>query len=406
MDKEGGGMGSAVVLLILVVGVMMGIGMGYDKFRGPINSVVMTVNQAGLSLVTWLPFEETQKAASIKEKMAVAPPSSFTFQQILAQTRYVGTFLRWPVALILLGCTILVWRMGSIQNYINRYSMESLVQNNAQTFPCLIPVAWRSLLDEPLDKGPWRTSRQPIQFAAEHKLLIRDGKPIDKKLLIAKTGLSNLRSKLLKPNGTKGIVVDRKRATALFSKQLGAPYSDWSVLPDYQRGLAAALMAFGHGDKHEAQELLDQMSSSFVEPGRDKKNPSKEDPEQEFEIDIDGADELLEKYQDSEDLAHFTENHCSYVTVWFHALFEFAHQKGVLPSSQFVWLRPTDRTLWYTLNQVGGRTAWVEAAGPWAHYLAEEVIDNTLSDPEVKEALNGFERELFKAGWLPEEDQV
>ncbi len=45
----------------------------------------------------------------------------------------------------------------------------------------------------------------------------------------------------------------------------------------------------------------------------------------------------------------------------------YAKRKGVLASSQFIWLRPYDRTLWYALNQIGGKATWAEAAGPWAH---------------------------------------
>ena len=52
--------------------------------------------------------------------------------------------------------------------------------------------------------------------------------------------------------------------------------------------------------------------------------------------------------------------HAAFELPWFMALLYRARRKGVLANSQFLWLRPLDRPLWYALCQCGGRTAMME----------------------------------------------
>jgi hypothetical protein len=93
--------------------------------------------------------------------------------------------------------------------------------------------------------------------------------------------------------------------------------------------------------------------------------------------------------------------HARYLNVWFMALLALARTKGALPSSMWIWLKPTDRTLFYALNQAGGRTAWAEAAGPWSHLEAERAAGRALAGPMVEAAVEAMERSLAEEGWLP-----
>ena len=94
--------------------------------------------------------------------------------------------------------------------------------------------------------------------------------------------------------------------------------------------------------------------------------------------------------------------HAAYELPWFMALLNRARQKGVLASSQFLWLRPLDRPLWYALNQCGGRAAWAEGFAPWAHYQAEEKAGKALSEPHVRPAVASLRQALAAQGWLTE----
>ena len=84
------------------------------------------------------------------------------------------------------------------------------------------------------------------------------------------------------------------------------------------------------------------------------------------------------------------------------ALLYRARQKGVLASSQFLWLRPLDRPLWYALNQCGGRAAWAEGFAAWAHYQAEEKAGKALSEPHIAPAVISLKQSLAAQGWLTE----
>ena len=84
------------------------------------------------------------------------------------------------------------------------------------------------------------------------------------------------------------------------------------------------------------------------------------------------------------------------------ALLYRARQKGVLAGSQFLWLRPMDRPLWYALNQCGGRAAWAEGFAAWAHYMAEEQEGKALTESHVAPAVASLREALSAQGWLTE----
>ena len=82
------------------------------------------------------------------------------------------------------------------------------------------------------------------------------------------------------------------------------------------------------------------------------------------------------------------------------ALLYRARRKGVLANAQFLWLRPMDRPLWYALCQCGGRTAMMEGAAAWAHYMMEEQAGHTLDSPHVASAVSSLRDALNAQGWL------
>jgi hypothetical protein len=273
--------------------------------------------------------------------------------------------------------------------------MQRLVQNNVGEFPCMAPVAWRNLLDEPLDEGPWRVARTTLQWCAEHSLLVdASGTPVRRDWLLGKGGMAREDSPLLDPGGNDGIRLDRAAAAKLLEAQLGSRFESFDALPAHLQGLAAALAAHAAGDKKAAQKLLDQMSLSFREAVGG----------QPMGLDIGGAAELAARHLRSEEVLRATRFHDSYVSTWMMALLDFqsggARAKGVVACSQFIWLRPADRTLFYALNQMGGRRPWIEAAGPWAHFRLQEAARLPVMDPDFEGMLDDITRELAEIGIL------
>lgn len=80
-------------------------------------------------------------------------------------------------------------------------------------------------------------------------------------------------------------------------------------------------------------------------------------------------------------------------------LTNLARQKtGVLPSSDFLWLKRIDRHMWYTLNNIGRRRFFTEGAGAISHFFAEKVVGNAMPEPHIEGAINGIEDYLADHG--------
>ena len=85
------------------------------------------------------------------------------------------------------------------------------------------------------------------------------------------------------------------------------------------------------------------------------------------------------------------------------SMLEEARQDGVQASADFLWLKPLDRRLWYTLNTVGRQTPFIEVAGIFAHWIAEKEAQRRLRVPMVEEATNAVELALKDVVYRPDE---
>lgn len=408
----------ALIWPIVGAVVLFAIGIAYSHYRVEINNVIMKLNDIQLSVITMLP--GTEEARRVREQLLYRHPGTFEWNHMLAQIRFVASYVRWPVIAFVVLLAMLSWRRGIAYQRI--LSMRKLVEHNVNVFPYMAPVAWREIDQEPIDEGPWRVARQPLQWALENNLLLdvtdknKNSEDKQKKKVLVKPkdvltrwGIANERSVYLK--GRKKMDIDMVKAKTLMQEHLGPEFKGIDSLPDYQKGLVAAFVSFGAGDKDSAEELINQMALSFAEPGRSKKDPAKEDPKQKLEIDISGADELIKKHLGNQNIKdefdEYTVKHSAFVYPWFAATLEFARAKGVFECSKFIWLKPTNRTLWYVLNEVGRRTPWTEAAGAFVHYKAEEelarVMDSEgIDEPEIMAAVHGLRSTLVDEGWIDE----
>ena len=73
------------------------------------------------------------------------------------------------------------------------------------------------------------------------------------------------------------------------------------------------------------------------------------------------------------------------------AMLEFARQDGVYATADFLWLKPLDRRLWYTLNTVGRATSFAEVAGIHAHFKTEKLFGRKIATPNVDSAVLALE---------------
>lgn len=399
--------GDYVVYVFLLMGLFVGVGFFYEANKEGINAVIMMVDRVELYLFSLIPFLDTPDR--VMRAVAWDQPKNYTWDQVMMITEITGKYIRFPFSAIVIWLLVRSYqRHGVAERYTTVYNMKKLVQHNVHGFPCMAPVANRNLLDEPYDKGPWRIARTPLQWIAENGLIVdKNGVSVPKNTFIHPvTGLADIKSPVLRNGKNKDFKVDKKRCKELLIEQLGEPFTGIESMPEYMQALAVCFMAFIAGEKEKGQSFLDHMSLSFVE-GTEENNM------QDMKIDIHSwvyidkkgkkagdFKSLLEKYRNNEYVLHATQYHNSYNKVWMMALLSVARRKGVLASSQFIWLRPTNRGLWYALNQVGGSTAWAEATGPWAHFKIEEMAKMSLHEPEVDQGVDGFEYAIKMTGFL------
>ena len=375
-----------VVFLIIAIFVIPAV---YAAKADIINGAFLLL--AKIQLKSFVPFsEEAQKAW---DHIVNIDPASLTWDRMQAILSYTGKWIRWPLAFLLgvLGAVSIF--MSRTSKLTRRFNMESLLKNNAESFPCLRPVVGRGaylLSPDSYDSGPWRFARSPIQFALEHGLLVdANGNSFSLEQALHK-GLASVELPAY-GNGR----LDEDKALIVFQEQLGRHMDCFDELNTGRKALASAFLAYASGNKNDCLKILDAVSSSYTE---------QEVPVCPVLDHTSFQNRLAKTWEKHSSILSepLIVRHSAFELVWFMALLTQARKKGVLASSQFLWLRPLDRPLWYALNQCGGRAAWAEGFAPWAHYVAEEKARKALSEPHVLPAITSLRDSLSSQGWFPD----
>jgi hypothetical protein len=374
--------------IVFILLVLVAIPAIYAARAGVINGALLSL--AKVQLKAFVPFSE--EAQTAWAHISGLDPDAMTWDQMRGVLLYTGKWLRWPlVALLGLLGAVSVY-MGRTRSLVRRLNMESLLRNNAESFACLRPIVGRGkylLSPESYDSGLWRIARTPVQFALENGLLVdKHGNPF-----LPEQALRNgLASVNLPAYGNSRL--DEAKALAVLRGQLGKTFVGFEGLSPCRRASASAFLAYAGGDKKECVGILDAVADSYAEKDGNAACSV---------LDLeDFSKRLLTAWELHQGILLETSliRHGAYELPWFMALLTRARQKGVLAGSQFLWLRPLDRPLWYALNQCGGRAAWAEGFAAWAHYAAEEKAGEALHEPHVFPAVMSLRNSLSGQGWL------
>lgn len=96
--------------------------------------------------------------------------------------------------------------------------------------------------------------------------------------------------------------------------------------------------------------------------------------------------------------AHYAEQAClkhAFIRPALMTLLEEARSGQVVSMHEFRrHLKAKDRPLWYALHCVGRRVAFPEAAGAFAHWQIERLIESPVPEPEVSAAVTGLRESL------------
>lgn len=296
---------------------------------------------------------------SLKLYITHTPASQVDFQSLLSVANQVGEYLQIPVIIIVLLLAGILFFHGSAAQYSETYTMSSLVRKESENWPQNIPTFSVDLVRQDLSEGPWAMSPSPLAFAKKYHLLTVPEK--------------RKRADQLASEARYSVAILRERANQIFILQLGRLWRGTGHLKPYMKALCAAFIARGAKDAEASNALLARLSRSSAST-----------------LDYTGVDELIEKYINLPEVQKLIGRHAYELTV-MATLLEYARTDGVLSSSEFLWLKPIDRRLWFVLNTVGRRVVVSEVAGVYAHWAVETKLRRALKVPMIEQATTALD---------------
>lgn len=301
----------------------------------------------------------TDKYEPLRKQLIALPYGQISFKQVVQMNYLVVGIIRYPLAAMFL---YMGWRVYNINNknpFTRKFDLEGLTKEHAIAFPVIRPITkFNPLKDNTRVYGeaiasklpPFAEALTPDEWVSYCDIPITDGLP------------------------------DEDAARRAFLPQLGKRWQGAIALPPHGQALFAAFAMKAGGARSESDDFLGDLSMAW-EPGRglilpkemkDKIRETIQDPKQ---------GRVLEKIA-----AQHAFTNCALLRC-----LQFARdQGGVLAPAQFLWLRATDRNMWYPLNNLGRNAVHIEAAGAITHYRAEKSAGKPIPNPQLDPAVDGL----------------
>jgi intracellular multiplication protein IcmP len=289
-------------------------------------------------------------------------PSSVEWKELVLATMRVGSYVRYPLCIVLMVLAIVLYNSDVTRKFHRAHDMKTLRAQEQKNWPCIMPIIKEDLAKTDISTGPWAMALSPLEFSRKYNLLKKEDPLLDGAPGAPRSGEVE----------TAGIRrVDAKR---IFTLQLGAAWEGIDKCPPHAQALAAVFMARMNRDRQGASMILESLDKSSV-LGK---------------LDYSVATPILKKHQHVEIVQEIFSKH-AYVLTVMAALLQASRQDGVVPSAEFLWLKPIDRRLWYMLNCVGRQTPYAEVSGPFAHWRAEQAMGRRSLVPMIDEAIRALE---------------
>ncbi|MDX2346425.1 MAG: type IVB secretion system coupling complex protein DotM/IcmP [Legionella sp.] len=291
--------------------------------------------------------------------MQTVNPAEIGWDDLITLTTRVGEYMRYPVVAALLFLAVFLYKSNVTLKFKRTHSMDSLKQQEQANWPCIVPAVKKlDLVATDVNKGPWAMAMTPVEFARKHKLLRKEDVLLDNPT----------------PGQEMTAGIRRGDAKRIFTLQLGPYWNGFEHCSPQIRALSAVFMARMHRDREAAELILATLDKTYV------------DGKPDYSV----AWPTLKKYENTEAVQNIIQRHAYQLTV-IAELLSASRDDGVVPSVEFLWLKPTDRRLWYILNSVGRQTAYSEVGGIFAHWRAEQVMGRRSLTPMIDEAIRALE---------------
>ena len=290
-----------------------------------------------------------------------------TFAEMAEVISRVGIYFAAYTSPIWVAIAVFIQTTGVATAFDEKYKMEDFRRKESVNWPPINTVLGSKLLKQPIDGGDFGMCLQPMEFAKKHNLLdisISAGKPV--------------------------ATVNRARAHQHFISQMGPRWEgNLQNFPPYIIALFAIFASKANHDTKGAAALMRQISESSYN-GNKKLNFS-------------GSYALLGKHVKSMKVARAVGAH-AYLLPAMASMLEAARDDGVIATPEFLWLKPTDRRLWYMLNSVGRQVAFTEVGGPFGHWKVEKRLRRPLKTPMVEEAITALEIGVSEIIYKPDSE--
>ncbi len=372
-DNSAGILWGVAAFLAAIAGVWYG-------FKPQIVYFYLSLKSWELSVVAYVYHFFHYQTAYFQEMQSIlasgkASAKDIEFSMLAKMGTEAGSWLSIPFAAILLILAFVVFLGNTRRVYRKSYQMREFAELEKTNWPQISPVVNLDLLKTDLDVGPWAMAMTPLQFCKRYKL-IEEVK-------------GQRREGVTRKNWDKiDVVLKRGDANKIFAMQLGPLWQGTDKLPPYARALFAAFAARINADTKAAEKLFMQLSHSSISK----------------RLNLSGVDELIKKHENTKLVQKIVQSHAYVLTVMAEML-KGARDDGVQASADFIWLKPVDRKMWYTLNTVGRQTPFIEVAGIYAHWIAEEVAGRKLLMPMIDEATKATESALKEIVYRPDESE-
>jgi intracellular multiplication protein IcmP len=288
-------------------------------------------------------------------------PAMSGIEQIAAK------YYRWPVVAGFVGAAVYVIYFSPRNKFRTRHNLESCIKTQVKMWPVISPIV----------------NFNPIKSSARTPgSMVPDKLPLFAEALAPEEWISFHRIPV-----TNGIA-ERETTRRAFLLQLGPRWNGIEGQPPHIRGLFAAFALKGVQRREESDDLLGRLSLGWSPKGG-------------FTITSDIKAEVDKLIRDPEIGGKALEAATSFawratallgVLQWARAM------GGVLAPAQFLWLRGTDRPLWYALNNLGRRSFHTEGAGAMAHFMAEQNAKKPLPIPRIDTAIVTLNQYLAESG--------
>lgn len=302
--------------------------------------------------------------------METVNPSLVDWKSLVDITSQVGEYIRYFYGVIIVILALFLYQKDITNKFCKIYSMKTLRSQEQENWPSIAPVVKQDLINTSIDEGPWAMALSPMEFARKYHLLKKNDLLVDNNA----------------PGQEMTASLKKADAKRVFTMQLGPIWEDFDHCQPHVRALAAIFMARINRDKDSANKISAELSKSYA-VGK---------------INYNAAFPTLEKYKNSTLVQEVVHRH-AYVYTMMASLLEAARDDGVVPSSEFLWLKPIDRRLWYVMNCVGRQTPFAEISGPFAHWKAEKVMNRPSLTPMIDEAVKALEIAIKEVKLTPKE---